>query len=178
MRIGELAQASGTPIETIRFYEREGLLPAAARTEGNYRIYTPQHADRLGFIRQCRSLDMTLDEVRVLLRFKDQPLADCGEVNSLLDEHIGHVAERIKALRALETIAVEAHVLRPAVGPRGGEEPLLALGELECGMREHHDTAALDHAHRALLHGGGNGGREAREVEGEDLRHGAGGRLA
>ena len=85
MRIGELAQTSGTPIETIRFYEREGLLPAAARTEGNYRIYTPQHADRLGFIRQCRSLDMTLDEVRVLLRFKDQPLADCGEVNSLLD---------------------------------------------------------------------------------------------
>jgi DNA-binding transcriptional MerR regulator len=67
MRIGELAQTSGTPIETIRFYEREGLLPAAARTEGNYRIYTPQHADRLGFIRQCRSLDMTLDEVRVLL---------------------------------------------------------------------------------------------------------------
>ena len=80
MRIGELAQTSGTPIETIRFYEREGLLPAAARTEGNYRIYTPQHADRLGFIRQCRSLDMTLDEVRVLLRFKDQPLADCGAV--------------------------------------------------------------------------------------------------
>ena len=111
MRIGELAQVSGTPIETIRFYEREGLLPAAARTEGNYRIYTPQHADRLGFIRQCRSQDMTLDEVRVLLRFKDQPLADCGEVNSLLDEHIGHVAERIKALRALEK---ELRALRAA----------------------------------------------------------------
>ena len=47
MRIGELAQASGTPIETIRFYEREGLLPAAPRTEGNYRIYTPAHAERL-----------------------------------------------------------------------------------------------------------------------------------
>jgi DNA-binding transcriptional MerR regulator len=71
MRIGELAQASGTPVETIRFYEREGLLPTAARTEGNYRIYTPHHAERLAFIRQCRSLDMTLDEVRVLLRFKD-----------------------------------------------------------------------------------------------------------
>ena len=102
MRIGELAQASGTPIETIRFYEREGLLPAAPRTEGNYRIYTPQHAERLGFIRQCRNLDMTLDEVRVLLRFKDDPLADCGEVNSLLDAHIGHVAQRIRELRALE----------------------------------------------------------------------------
>jgi DNA-binding transcriptional MerR regulator len=90
MRIGELAQASGTPIETIRFYEREGLLPAAPRTEGNYRIYTPEHAERL------------LDEVRVLLRFKDDPLADCGEVNSLLDAHIGHVAERIRELRGLE----------------------------------------------------------------------------
>ena len=102
MRIGELAQAGATPIETIRFYEREGLLPAAARTEGNYRIYTALHADRLAFIRQCRSLDMTLDEVRVLLRFKDDPQADCGEVNRLLDQHIGHVAERIRALRALE----------------------------------------------------------------------------
>jgi Cd(II)/Pb(II)-responsive transcriptional regulator len=102
MRIGELAQTSGTPIETIRFYEREGLLPAAPRTEGNYRIYSPAHAERLGFIRQCRNLDMTLDEVRVLLRFKDDPLADCGEVNSLLDAHIGHVAERIRELRGLE----------------------------------------------------------------------------
>ncbi len=111
MRIGELAQASGTPVETIRFYEREGLLPTAARTEGNYRIYTPHHAERLAFIRQCRSLDMTLDEVRVLLRFKDQPAADCGEVNSLLDEHIGHVAERIQALRALEK---ELRALRAA----------------------------------------------------------------
>lgn len=111
MRIGELAQASGTPIETIRFYEREGLLPMAARTEGNYRIYMPQHAERLAFIRQCRRLDMTLDEVRVLLRFKDQPLADCGEVNTLLDEHISHVADRIQALRALDK---ELRALRAA----------------------------------------------------------------
>jgi Cd(II)/Pb(II)-responsive transcriptional regulator len=102
MRIGKLAQASGTPLETIRFYEREGLLPAPARTEGNYRIYTAAHADRLGFIRHCRNLDMTLDEVRALLRFKDEPQADCGEVNDLLDEHIGHVAQRIRELRALE----------------------------------------------------------------------------
>jgi len=111
MRIGELAQASGTPIETIRFYEREGLLPMAARTESNYRIYMPLHAERLAFIRQCRRLDMTLDEVRVLLRFKDQPLADCGEVNTLLDEHISHVADRIQALRALDK---ELRALRAA----------------------------------------------------------------
>jgi len=102
MRIGELAKASGTPVETIRFYEREGLLPTPRRTEGNYRIYDIAHADRLGFIRQCRNLDMTLDEVRVLLQFKDAPRADCGEVNTLLDEHIEHVAQRIRELRALE----------------------------------------------------------------------------
>jgi Cd(II)/Pb(II)-responsive transcriptional regulator len=102
MKIGELAHTSGTPVETIRFYERAGLLPTPGRTEANYRIYTEAHADRLGFIRQCRNLDMTLDEVRVLLRFKDAPQADCGEVNTLLDEHIGHVAVRIRELRSLE----------------------------------------------------------------------------
>ena len=73
MKIGELSTASGTPVETIRFYERESLLPAPERTESNYRVYTQVHADRLGFIRQCRNLDMTLDEVRVLLRFRDAP---------------------------------------------------------------------------------------------------------
>lgn len=102
MQIGELAQASGTPIETIRFYEREGLIPVPERTEGNYRIYTQAQVDRLGFIRQCRTLDMALDEVRVLLRFRDAPQEDCGEVNVLLDEHIGHVAHRIRELRVLE----------------------------------------------------------------------------
>ena len=102
MRIGALAEATGTAVETIRFYEREGLLPAAARADNNYRLYTGAHADRLGFIRQCRNLDMTLDEVRALLRFKDAPQQDCGEVDALLDAHIEHVARRIRELRTLE----------------------------------------------------------------------------
>jgi Cd(II)/Pb(II)-responsive transcriptional regulator len=102
MKIGELAGATRTAVETIRYYEREGLLPLAPRSEGNYRIYGPDHVDRLAFVRHCRSLDMTLDEIRVLLRFKDAPHAECGEVNALLDEHIGHVVTRIRALRQLE----------------------------------------------------------------------------
>ena len=102
MKIGALSQATGVPVDTIRHYEREGLLPETARTEGNYRIYTPAHVQRLSFIRHCRGLDMTLQEIRALLRFKDAPDADCGEVNALLDEHIGHVAHRIRELRALE----------------------------------------------------------------------------
>jgi Cd(II)/Pb(II)-responsive transcriptional regulator len=102
MKIGELAQATGTDIQTIRFYEREGLLPAPARTAGNYRDYAAEHVQRLAFIRHCRSLDMALSEIRVLLRFKDAPREDCGEVNTLLDQHIGHVAQRIRELKALE----------------------------------------------------------------------------
>ncbi|WP_372659315.1 MerR family DNA-binding protein, partial [Hydrogenophaga sp.] len=66
------------------------------------RVYGEAHAQRLSFIRHCRGLDMTLDEIRVLLHFKDAPSQDCGEVNALLDEHIGHVAHRIRELRALE----------------------------------------------------------------------------
>jgi Cd(II)/Pb(II)-responsive transcriptional regulator len=102
MKIGELAQAAQTQVETIRYYEREGLLPRAPRSPGNYRIYGPAHVERLAFVRHCRSLDMTLDEIRMLLRFKDAPQADCGEVNALLDEHIGHVAARIRELRHLQ----------------------------------------------------------------------------
>lgn len=102
MKIGELASRTGTPVETIRYYEREGLLPEPARTESNYRDYGEPHAERLSFIRHCRGLDMTLDEIRVLLRFKDSPEDNCGEVNALLDEHIVHVSQRIAALRDLE----------------------------------------------------------------------------
>jgi Cd(II)/Pb(II)-responsive transcriptional regulator len=102
MKIGELATESSTPIETIRYYEREGLLPAPARTQGNFRVYETEHLERLLFIRYCRGLDMSLDEVRVLLKFKDAPHEDCGDVNVLLDQHIGHVTRRIKELRTLE----------------------------------------------------------------------------
>jgi Cd(II)/Pb(II)-responsive transcriptional regulator len=102
MKIGELAKLGRTGVEAIRYYEREGLLPKAGRSDGNYRIYTDAHVARLTFIRHCRHLDMTLDEIRTLLRFKDSPEENCGEVNHLLDEHIGHVARRIDELQELE----------------------------------------------------------------------------
>jgi Cd(II)/Pb(II)-responsive transcriptional regulator len=102
MKIGELATATNTPVETIRYYERESLLPKTARSGSNYRIYGDAHIERLSFIRHCRRLDMTLAEIRTLLSFKDAPTENCGEVNALLDEHIGHVAARIRELRTLE----------------------------------------------------------------------------
>ncbi len=102
MKIGDLAKATATQAETIRYYEREGLLPGATRTQANYRVYGDAHVRRLAFIRHCRSLDMTLDEVRALLRFKDAPEQDCAGVNDLLDQHIEHVARRIKELKGLQ----------------------------------------------------------------------------
>lgn len=151
MKIGQLAAATGTQVETIRYYEREGLLPVPPRTEGNYRVYGAAHVDRLAFIRHCRCLDMTLDEIRVLLRFKDAPQAACGEVDALLDGHIGHVVARIHALRALEK---ELRGLRAqcAPGPQGevaGDCGILQ--GLEEAARSHdHATAARQEPH---LHG-------------------------
>ena len=102
MKISELAKAAHTQTQTIRFYEHKGLLPEAARTGANYRTYDASHVQRLAFIRHCRSLDMTLGEIATLLRFKDAPDDHCAEVNALLDAHVGHVAQRIKELKALE----------------------------------------------------------------------------
>jgi len=102
MKIGALARAALTPVDTIRFYEREGLLAVATRSEGNYRLYGAADVQRLAFIRQCRNLDMSLDEVRTLLRVKDAPEQDCQAVNELLDAHVRHVAERLRELRELE----------------------------------------------------------------------------
>ena len=131
MRIGTLAKDTGTPVETIRFYERVGLLPAAARADNNYRLYTAAHAERLGFIRHCRNLDMTLDEVRALLGFKDAPQQDCGEVDALLDAHIEHVAARIRELHAL---AAELKLLRARCGkPHAADK---------CGILSGLDSAA------------------------------------
>src|ERR1700757_2475850 len=94
-KIGELAKRTGCLVETIRFYEQERLLLAPARSEGNYRLYTNVHVERLQFIRHCRSLDMTLEEIRNLLRFRDAPDENCSEVDTLLEEHIEHVGNRI-----------------------------------------------------------------------------------
>lgn len=131
MKIGELATATATAIETIRFYEREGLLPPPNRTAGNFRIYEAPHAQRLAFIRHCRSLDMTLDEIRVLLDLKDHPDKNCREVNELLDGHIEQVTARIQELRALQSQLKE---LRQQCGE--------ARSGAECGILQTLSVAA------------------------------------
>ena len=115
MKIGDLAKRAGCKVETVRYYESEGLLPEPARSEGNYRVYGESHAERLTFIRNCRALDMTLGEIRALLGFRDGGGQDCGDVDALLDEHIDHVAERIAELQRLEA---QLRALRQSCGER------------------------------------------------------------
>lgn len=103
MKIGELADKTGCKVETIRFYEAQGLLPAPERTLGNYRDYGPPHLERLQFIRNCRHLDMAHDEIRVLLNYLDQPQPDCSGVDQVIDEHLGHVQRKLAELRILQT---------------------------------------------------------------------------
>ena len=142
MRIGDLAESTGTAVETIRFYEREGLIPAAQRADNNYRMYTAAHEERLAFIRHCRNLDMTLDEIRTLLRLRDAPLQDCGEVNALLDEHIGHVTHRIRELRALQK---DLRALRARCGTPHAIEQCGILNELDTAAAQ--GTSAAPHRH-------------------------------
>ena len=102
IQIGEFAKRTACPIQTIRYYEREGLLPPPDRSSGNFRLYSERHIERLQFILHCRSLDMPLNDVRTLLRYRERPDEDCGAVNTLLDKHIEEVERRIEALGVLK----------------------------------------------------------------------------
>ena len=102
LRIGELARRTACRAETIRYYERERLLPSPPRTPKNYRTYGQAHVARLSFIRHCRALDMTLGEIRALLKYYDSPRAKCGGVNDVIDSHIVQVAHRIRELQKLK----------------------------------------------------------------------------
>ena len=102
MLIGELHEATGVDIETIRYYEKAGLLPAPARTGNGYRNYGPAHLERLSFIRHCRALDLPLSEIKQMLDLVAHPEADCGDINRLIDEQLARVRARLKAMRALE----------------------------------------------------------------------------
>jgi len=102
MRIGELAREAGVDVQTVRYYEREGLLEAPARTGSGYRAYGPQHLERLNFVRHCRSLDMPLAEIKRLIALSRDARVSCDEVNALVRSHLGRVQAKRKSLEDLE----------------------------------------------------------------------------
>jgi Cd(II)/Pb(II)-responsive transcriptional regulator len=103
MRIGELAHKAGVDVQTVRYYEREGLLEAPARTPSGYRAYGPDHLERLNFVRHCRSLDMPLAEVKRLVQLSGEKTISCDEVNALVRAHLARVQAKRKSLQELES---------------------------------------------------------------------------
>lgn len=101
MRRGELAERSGCNIETVRFYERQGLLPAPPRTAGGHRDYAREHLKRLTFIRRARDLGFALDQVRALLALADSRGGTCAEVKAMTLAHLADVRRKIDDLEKL-----------------------------------------------------------------------------
>ncbi|MBW4953807.1 MerR family transcriptional regulator, partial [Klebsiella pneumoniae] len=101
LSIGALAKATGSTVEAIRWYERVGVLPAPARTPGNYRSYGEAHLERLSFVRRARDLGFTLDQVRELLRLADREDQSCEAVDRVAREHLEEVERKISDLDAL-----------------------------------------------------------------------------
>lgn len=101
LKIGDLARETGAVVETIRFYEKIGLLPAPGRTSGNYRAYDASHLRRLSFIRRARDLGFSLDQVRDLLSLADDRDRSCEAVDGLARQHLAEVDRKIADLTAL-----------------------------------------------------------------------------
>ena len=102
MRIKTLADATGVEVDTIRYYEKQGLLPEPARQDNGYRDYASTHLERLAFIRHCRALEMPLVDIRTLLGALDAPGEPHPDVDRLVQEQIDKVRVRLQSMRALE----------------------------------------------------------------------------
>jgi Cu(I)-responsive transcriptional regulator len=101
MNIGELARAAGTSAETIRYYERIGLLAAPPRTAGNYRDYSAAHVSRLTFTRRARDLGFSIDQIRALLDLADEKGQSCEAVDAIARAHLSEVKRKLADLKAL-----------------------------------------------------------------------------
>jgi DNA-binding transcriptional MerR regulator len=99
--IGALAEATDTKVETVRYYERIGLLPEPGRTAANYRAYSPDHLARLSFIRRARDLGFTLDQIRALLGLADHKNNDCCAVDAIARDHLADIDRKVADLKAL-----------------------------------------------------------------------------
>lgn len=140
MRIGELAAATGVDPETIRYYEREGLLESPARQANGYRNYGRQQLERLAFIRHCRALDIPLADIRRLINFLDRPGEDCGDIDRLIEAQLLRVRARLQSMWALERQLTE---LRKSCGARHATT--------ECGIL--HELVAAAHGEACICHG-------------------------
>jgi len=127
--IGALSGRSGVHIETVRYYEKIGIMPAPARSAGGYRIYGTDHVRRLHFIRRGRELGFSLDELRGLLHLVDGHTYTCREVHALTIEHLAAIHQKIADLQRLERVMSD--MAKQCKGDRLPECPIIdALFEM------------------------------------------------
>lgn len=131
MKIGELAAATGCHFETIRYYEKVGLLPKPQRTASGYRDYRPGDIARVRFITRGRALGFSLDEIGSLLHLSESPNLACGDVDALARQHLAEVREKLAQLQRME-----AELVATIERCRGGQRATCAVLESLAQERE------------------------------------------
>ena len=119
MRIGELAEASGTTTKALRFYEEAGLLPSPERTSAGYRDYSPDIISRLAFIRRSQSAGLTLAQIREILEIRDGGQAPCEHVQELLGHRLGALDRQIAELQQLRATVAQLQADATTIEPAG-----------------------------------------------------------
>lgn len=140
LRIGQLAQLTGVTVETIRFYENKGLLPEPTRLSNNYRVYGATHVQRLSFIRNCRSLDIGLDDIAALLNYDTTDPEQAQRLHGFVHEHIDKVSRRIAELESLREMlrSLETHCHGHGAGrPCGIMQSLTARRPINAASEGH-----------------------------------------
>ncbi len=129
MTIGQVAQRSGTGIETVRFYERVGLIQPL-RSPSGYRQYQPEAIQRLRFIKRSKELGFSLKEIRELLALKNDPATTCGDVKGQAEAKIADINQRIESLQRMKQALMGLSTACPGGGPTR-DCPILAALEIE-----------------------------------------------
>jgi MerR family mercuric resistance operon transcriptional regulator len=125
LTIGKLATCAGVNLETVRYYERIGIMPAPDRTKGGHRDYTGAHVQKLAFIRRARELGFSIEDIRALIELAEPSPRSCGEVRMIAENHLADVDAKISDLVRLQS------VLREAVARCGdGATPLCPVIEI------------------------------------------------
>lgn len=122
-QIGKLAELAGSTVDTIRYYEKRGLIPPPPRSTGNQRLYSSDDVERLQFIQRCRELEFSLEETRVLLQYLDGPERNKDVVRSLVRDHLAKIESQLSSYQSLATTL--SHLLEDPTTP--SDEAILRL---------------------------------------------------
>ena len=126
--IGELARRGGVADSTVRYYERKGLLRPSGRTQSNYRVYGPESVQRLHFIRSAQTSGLSLEDIQMLLDFRDGIPAPCADVQAVIESRLEQIRRQV---RDLQIVQQTLERFRESCAGAGGEEPCPVLDEIE-----------------------------------------------